>query len=161
MIEQQGQAVRAAGARITVRLGGTSGCARCAAGRGCGAGVFGKLLRRRPVELEFENHLGARNGQAVIVGVPEALYLALVARFYLLPLLAGLAGAAIGHYLGGVLGADIAAGDALTLLAAAAAGAAALRWTRNRPVEFLPDSAVHLLRVADSPEVLDDKEVFP
>lgn len=161
MIEQQGQAIREARGRITVRLGGTGGCARCAAGRGCGAGLFGKLLRRRPVELEFDNQVGARTGQAVIVGVPEALYLGLVFRFYLMPLLAGLAGAAAGHYLGVVFGADTAGGDALTLLAAVAAGAAALRWTRNRPAEFLPDSAVHLLRVADSTELEDDKEVIP
>lgn len=160
MIEQQGLAVREARGRITVRLGGTAGCARCAAGRGCGAGVFGKLLRRRAVELEFENHVGARSGQAVIVGVPEALYLSLVLRFYLMPLLAGLAGAAIGHYVGGVFGADTAVRDALALLAALMAGAAALRWTRNRPSEFLPGSAVHLLRVAGSPEMEDDKEVI-
>lgn len=161
MIEQQGQAVHEARGRVTVRLGGTSGCARCAAGRGCGAGVFGKLLRRRAVELQFDNHVGARSGQAVIVGISEALFLGLALKFYLAPLLSGLAGAAIGHYLGEVLGAGTAGRDALALLAAVMAGAAALRWTRNRPGEFLPGSAVHLLRVADSHDVEDDKEVFP
>lgn len=97
----------------------------------------------------------------MIVGVPEALFLGLVLRFYLMPLLAGLAGAAIGHYLGGVFGVATVGGDALTLLAAVTAGAAALRWTRSRSAEFLPGSAVHLLRVADSPEVNDEKEVIP
>jgi sigma-E factor negative regulatory protein RseC len=152
MIEQQGQAVRESPGRITVRLGGTSGCARCDAGRGCGAGLFGKLLRRKAIELEFDNHVGARRGQAVVVGVPEALYLGLTVKFYLFPLIAGLAGAVLGHWLATVFEAGAAGGDALTLLAALAAGAAALRANRNSRMEFLSETTVHLLRVADSPE---------
>ena len=92
MIEQQGRVVDATGARVRVRLGGTTGCTACDAGRGCGAGVFGRLLRRRPVELEFDNHVGAEPGQAVMVGLPESLFLALTLRLYLLPLLAGVLG---------------------------------------------------------------------
>ncbi|MEJ2385650.1 MAG: hypothetical protein P8Y54_14930 [Xanthomonadales bacterium] len=56
MIEQQGRVTGAAGSQVRVRLGGTSGCTTCDAGRGCGAGVFGRLLQRRPVELELLTH---------------------------------------------------------------------------------------------------------
>ena len=149
MIEQQGRAVSEASGRIRVRLGGQAGCAACEAGRGCGAGIFGKLLRRRPVELEFDNRVGARCGQGVIVGIPETLLLGLAARFYLIPLVAGLAGAGFGHYVGVRLQAGGAGIDALALLAGLAAGAAALWRFRDRRMEFPQGSAVHLLRVAD------------
>ena len=160
MIEQQGQAVSRSGNKVTVRLGGKSGCAACDAGRGCGAGVFGKLLRRRAVELEFDNHIGARCGQAVIVGVPEGLFLGLVVQFYLLPLLAGLAGAVIGHYLAGIFGAGAAASDLLALLAGLGGGAAALLRVRRRPTEFPQGFAVHLLRMAEPSALEEEKEVI-
>ena len=157
MIEQQGRAVSAEGDRVRVRLGGQSGCAACDAGRGCGAGVFARMLRRRPVELDFENRVGARSGQGVVVGIPERLYLGLVTRFYLLPVLAALAGAAIGHYLGVSL--DVGPGpvDALALGAGLLAGFIVLRRTRGRPAEFSRESGVHLLRVVLPPELETEK----
>ena len=153
MIEQQGRVVDATGARVRVRLGGTTGCTACDAGRGCGAGVFGRLLRRRPVELDFDNHVGAEPGQAVMVGLPESLFLALTLRLYLMPLLAGLAGAVLGHWLAHRAGLDGAALD----LAAAAGGigmaALALRRNRRRRMEFSPDRAVKLLDIVNSQKI--------
>lgn len=149
MLEQQGQVVATAGGRASVRLGGQSGCAACDAGRGCGAGLFGRLLRRRPVELEFDNHVDARCGQAVVVGVPEQWFLRLVARFYLLPLLAGLGGAAVGHHVSVVLQTGTAGRDLLTLAGAVAVGAIVLWWNRARTVGAPDVLAVHLLRVVD------------
>lgn len=149
MLEQQGQVTAAVGGRISVRLGGRSGCAACDAGRGCGAGVFGRLLRRRPLVLDFENHLDARVGQAVVVGVPEAWFLKLTARFYLVPLLVGLGGAAVGHHVSVMMEADAALRDLAALAGAIAAVAAAVAWRRARPVEFPGVEAVHLLRLAD------------
>jgi sigma-E factor negative regulatory protein RseC len=153
MIEQQGRVVDATGARVRVRLGGTTGCMACDAGRGCGAGVFGRLLRRRPVELEFDNHVGAEPGQAVMVGLPETLFLALTLRLYLLPLLAGLAGMVLGHWLAQRAGLDGATLD----LAAAAGGigmaALVLRRNRRRRMEFSPDRAVKLLDIVNSQKI--------
>jgi sigma-E factor negative regulatory protein RseC len=149
MLEQQGQVVAATDGRVSVRLGGQSGCAACDAGKGCGAGLFGRLLRRRPVELEFDNHVDARCGQAVVVGVPEQWFLRLVARFYLLPLLAGLGGAAVGHHVAVVLQMGSGGRDSLTLAGAVVAGAVALWWNRAR-TPGVPDAlALHLLRVVD------------
>ena len=149
MIEQQGRVVDAAGPRVRVRLGGTTGCTACDAGRGCGAGVFGRLLRRRPVELEFDNHVGAKPGQAVMIGLPESLFLALTLRLYLLPLMAGLAGAVLGHWLAQNAALD---GAALDLAAAAGGiGMAALVLGRNRrrQMEFSPDRAVKLWSIGN------------
>lgn len=151
MIEQQGLVVAVSGKIASVRLGGKSACAACDAGRGCGAGIFGRLLKRKPVILELQNSAGARVGQSVMVGLPETLFLRLVFNFYLFPLLAGLAGAAIGHHLSVRLQAGSAASDGLVLLGAVAAGALALMWNRQgngkATGEFPRKITVHLLRV--------------
>jgi len=151
MIEQQGLIVAVAGEIASVQLGGSSGCAVCNAGKGCGAGIFGRLLQRKPVVLELHNQPGARLGQAVMVGLPETLFLRLVFGFYLFPLLAGLVGATIGHYISVTLQVDSAASDGLALLGAVLAGVFALRWNQQgngKPLgEFPRKITVHLLRV--------------
>jgi len=149
MIEQQGQVVSVDRGRVAVRLGGSSGCTTCDAGKGCGAGVFGRLLRRRPVVLDFNDELHSRVGQPVIVGLPETLLLRLVFRFYLLPLVAGLAGAAFGHYLAVMNGAVGALVDGAALTGAILAGLGAVIASRSRASEFPSENAVHLLRHVD------------
>lgn len=111
------------GGRALVRVGPTSGCPTCDRGEGCGAGVFGRLLQRRPIVLRLDNRLGAAPGDVVTVGIPERLFLFLVMRLYLLPLLAGLAGAAFGHHLGTVAAANAGISNAGMIDAAALAGA--------------------------------------
>lgn len=147
MIEQQGLTLSATGGRARVRLGGASGCSACDAGRGCGAGVLGRWLARRPVELELDDPVGVRTGQAVIVGLPEAVFLNLVWLLYGVPLLAGLAGAGIGHHLvqaisRSAVAADIGAAAGLLLAAGAAAA-----WARRRTLPGWADE-LRLLRSA-------------
>ncbi|HET6592414.1 MAG TPA: SoxR reducing system RseC family protein [Xanthomonadales bacterium] len=156
MIEQQGRVVAAVSERAVVRLGGTAGCPACDAGRGCGAGIFGRLLRRRPVDLTFDNHLQACAGQAVVVGLPEAWFLRLVTRFYLLPLLAGLVAAAFGHYLFSMFGAGTAVTDLATLVAAVLAGWWVVRRNRLWSAQYPDAMEVHLLRVADNDESIKE-----
>lgn len=149
MIEQQGRVVGVARGKVSVRLGGSSGCARCDAGKGCGAGIFGRLLKRRPVVLEIDNEVDATEGQAVVVGIPEALFLRLIGRLYLLPILAGLSGAAVGHYLARSMALGAAAVDLVTLMAACALGAVAVLRNRAISTEFPQTNIVHLLRVIE------------
>ena len=99
MIEQQARVLRADERLVSVRIGGQSGCTACDAGKGCGAGLFGRLLRRKPVEIELPNEVGAVAGQPVQLGLPESLFMKMVLRLYGWPLLAGLLGAACGHWL--------------------------------------------------------------
>ncbi len=149
MIEQQGKVVAVAGNLADVRLGGTTGCIRCDAGKGCGAGVFGRLLKRKPAVVSLANTVSAKPGQAVMVGIPETLFLRLAARFYLLPLLAGVAGAAVGHYLSVLSGIAPAGSDAITLLCGLTAGTAVLGWNKTDTREFPESVSVHLLRVVE------------
>ena len=146
MIEQQGQVIAVSGDLASVRLGGSAGCSACDEGRGCGAGIFGRLLRRKPAVLDLENPIDVRVGQAVIVGLPEATFLRLVFRVYLLPLLAGLAGAAFGHYLSIQAGAGPVFTDGSALMGGVMAAAIAILWNRNWNREFTQEKAVHLLR---------------
>jgi sigma-E factor negative regulatory protein RseC len=150
VIEQQGKVISVSAERARVRLGGQSGCPACDAGRGCGAGLFGKLLRRRPVLLDLENRVDARPNQAVTVGIPETYFLRLVSRLYLLPLLAVLFGAAAAHYLAWRLGSDAAGTDAWTLAGAIAGGVAAFFHGRRRAGEFPASFIVHILRISNS-----------
>lgn len=146
MIEQQGKVVAATDGVIRVRIGASSGCSACDAGKGCGAGVFGRLLRRKPVVVEFENSLGANEGQAVMVGLPESLFLALVTRLYLFPLLAGLAGAVGGHWIAGQFSFGPGPTDFTALIGAVLAATFVARQNRGRQIEFPEDLTVHLLR---------------
>lgn len=159
MIEQQGVVVARSGGQVQVRLGGRSGCQACDAGRGCGAGVFGRLLRRRPVVLSLSNQVGADQGQAVVVGLPESLFLSLVTRFYLYPLLTGLVGAILGHYVSGTFQPGTVVSDAATLTGALLAGMFAIWHNRRWSREFSGLVDVHLLRVVDERNLDSDNEV--
>lgn len=144
------------GRQATVRIGGQAGCSACDAGRGCGAGVFGSLLRRRPVRMQLDNTIEAECGQAVMVGLPESLFLRLVLRFYLLPLLSGLVGGVAGHYLAVRFGAGLPLSDLLTLAFAVLGGLLALWKNRAIRSEFSEISAVHLLRTAGERETKEE-----
>ncbi len=154
MIEQQGLVIAVSDDLASVQLGGSSGCPACDAGRGCGAGVFGRLLQRKPVILELKNQPGAQPGQAVLVGLPEALFLSLVFGFYLFPLLAGLAGATIGHYVSVRLQVGTAAQDGIALFVGVLAGVFVLRWKnqgKRSPLGKFPEKiAVQLLGIVEA-----------
>jgi sigma-E factor negative regulatory protein RseC len=147
MIEQQGKVLSVDGDRAQVRLGGTSGCSACEAGKGCGAGVFGRLLHRRPVVLELENRVQAEPEQPVVVGLPESLFLSLLTRLYLLPLLAGLAGAVTAHLAASGFALGDAATDLATLAGALLAAAAVIYRSRQKVGEFPESFIVHILRI--------------
>ena len=148
MIEQQARVVRIENGDAWVSVGGQSGCSACDAGKGCGAGIFGRLLRRKPVQLALPNSIAARAGQAVTLGLPESLFLRLVMRLYGWPLLGGLAGALISHQIGEKFQAASGVLDALTLAGLAGGGAAVLLLLRRRGAR-LPEGQIVML--ADAP----------
>lgn len=91
--------MRVEGPLTWVRLGRSTGCPACEAGKGCGAGIFGKLLNRRHIDICVSSAARADAGSAVLLGISERLFLDLAWRLYGLPLLAGLAGGLIAHQL--------------------------------------------------------------
>lgn len=150
MITQQGRVIALEGDAALVRIGAASGCPACDAGKGCGAGIFGRLLRNRPVTIQVPNSLGAEVGQPVQFGIPEQRFLALVFRMYVVPLIAGLLGAAVGFGLAVRVGLQGLAADFGALAFAIGSAGLALVWIRRRLGEFPLHATVHLVHAAES-----------
>lgn len=132
MIEQQARVISQEGDLVRVRIGGQSGCTACDSGKGCGAGLFGKLLNRKPVELTIDNRIGAQIGQPVQLGLSEALFLKWVFRLYGWPLFAGLIGAMVGHKLAEIAGYGVTGLDLAALTGAVlAAGTVLIYWSKS------------------------------
>ena len=114
-------------------MGSKSGCTACDNGQGCGAGLFAKLLQRKPVEIELaRNDLNIEAGQMLTLAFPEQVYIKLVLASYGWPLLAALSGAFAGHSLGVWLQFGPVLIDICTLIGALLAGGFVMRLIRNR-----------------------------
>jgi positive regulator of sigma E activity len=133
MIEQNVQVVRCEEEQLWVRMGTQTGCTACDSGKGCGAGVFAKLLQRKPVVLELaRNDLDVKTGQMLTLAFPEQLYLKLIFSSYGWPLLAALSGALAGYWLAGSQLWDAVLVDAATLAGGLLTGTLAIRFFKNR-----------------------------
>lgn len=128
MLKQQGRVLEQSGGLATVVLGPVAGCPACVAGKGCGAGIFGRLLQGKPVLVRLENPVGAQPGDAVVVGIAEALFLRLVMRLYMWPLLMAIAAAALGNYLAGRMTRQPGIIDGFSLLLGATGAGLGLVW---------------------------------
>lgn len=106
--------VRGAGRRRTalVDVRADTVCARCAAGRGCGAGLFGRPETLRRIEVSVPEYAGIRKGDTVELAMQPGDLLTASMIVYGWPL----AGAAFGALLAWQIG----GGDAVTALAALA-----------------------------------------
>lgn len=98
MIEQQGQVVRIVAENAYVRVGATTGCPTCESGKGCGGGIFARLVPKKPVTLEvpiLSDSPRVTVGQQVMLGLPDVFFLRWTALMFGLPLLFGLAAAGL------------------------------------------------------------------
>jgi len=146
MIEQNVQVVRCRDERLWIRMGSQSGCTACDNGQGCGAGLFAKLLQRKPVVIELDrNGLDVEAGQMVTLAFPEQVYVKLVLASYGWPLLAALAGAFAGHSLGNWLQFTPALIDVVTLACGLLAGAYLVYFMKGRKN---PDMLLKCLHMA-------------
>jgi hypothetical protein len=104
------------------------------------------------MELRFARSVDVGEGDAVRVGISEALFLRLVWRLYGWPLLAGLAGGWFGHHIGESYGTGRGIGDLLTLAGMAAGIGMVLGLARGVPSAAALAGQFQLLgRVDDSP----------
>jgi sigma-E factor negative regulatory protein RseC len=152
MLEQQGRVVEQSGGIATISIGPVAACPACAAGKGCGAGVFGRLWQRKAVQVKLQSPTDAQPGDVVVVGIPESLFLGLVMRLYLRPLLMGLAGAVAGNYLAARMTNLPGIIDGLSLLLAFAGVGLGLAWIRNPGKDPLELAAGRLLKVLNRPQ---------
>lgn len=145
MISQQGQVVARKDDRLEVRIGASFGCPACDAGKGCGAGIFGRLLKNRPVSVQVPNEIDARVGDAVQVGIAESGFLTLVLRLYAFPLVSGLVGIALGYASARAFALGSLASDLSGLVGGFVLGSIAVIHSRARLREFPLEMAVNLL----------------
>jgi len=131
MLEQQGRILEQTGGLATIRMGPMAGCPVCAGGKGCGAGILGRLLQRNAVLVQLENPTNAKPGDVVIVGIPEGIFLNLLRRLYLRPLLMGLAGAVLGNYLATRMTNQSGIIDGFSLLLGLVAAGLGVAWSRS------------------------------
>ncbi|WP_428634327.1 SoxR reducing system RseC family protein [Sedimenticola sp.] len=98
MIEQTGIVTDTDGNSLWVETRQVSGCATCASGS-CSSAVVSKLFGERRQRLQLPNSLAARPGDAVVIGIPEAVLVRASLGAYLLPLLAMIGAALSGQLL--------------------------------------------------------------
>lgn len=133
MIEQNVQVLRCNDEKLWVRMGSQSGCTACDNGKGCGAGLFAKLIRHKPVVMELaRKDLKVEAGQMLTLAFPERLYMKLVLASYGWPLLAALAGACAGYGLGSWLQLGPVSIDVITLTGGVFATWLVMRFIRGR-----------------------------
>ena len=87
------------GDRVMVRRARPAGCARCAAGQGCGGGLVAWLIERGSQDLQLTPDTGRQwvPGQQVQLQIARSEFLRATAALYLLPLLGLLGGAMLGY----------------------------------------------------------------
>lgn len=73
--------------RVTVRTMGRASCAACAAGRGCGAGLFSRLLPAPPQQFVLHSSLPVAAGDQVLLQASQADVDRMAWVWYGLPLL--------------------------------------------------------------------------
>lgn len=105
MITERARVLRVSADTAWVQCESQSGCARCAAGEGCGGGLFARLLRGRLQELPvaLPPALAGRllDGEHVLIGLSARAVQSASLLLYGLPLAGLLAGAVAGELLAG------------------------------------------------------------
>jgi positive regulator of sigma E activity len=164
MIEQNVQVLKCSDELLWVRMGSQAGCAACNSGIGCGAGLFAKLLQRKPVVLQLaRNGISVEAGQMLTLAFPERLFIKLVFAAYGWPLLATLAGAYAGYAAGSWLQLNPLLLDMATL---AAGGLAAWIFLRFISSEKIAETVLNSLSLtvcfsADTPNMCNATPVKP
>lgn len=93
MIEENARVVRVDGEYAWVETGRRGACGSCSAEKGCGTASLGRLFNPGPVQVRAQNRAGAREGDAVVVGLQDEILVRSSLVVYLLPLVFMLAGA--------------------------------------------------------------------
>ena len=139
---QLAEVVETAPGELKLRVDRASACARCAAGKGCGAGVFMQLFGRRILELPMPAGESFAPGDRVRVGVRADGLMRASLVLYGLPVVVFLVGAVVGQQLfAAALASDLAA-----LALGLAAGGGLFAWMSVHPPTARLDPAIERLK---------------
>ncbi len=106
MVEEQAIIVSTHQNQAALEILRNKPCGLCGQTRGCGLSFWGKLFAHRANTFKAKNHIEAKVGDVVIVGVEESALLLSAVAVYGIPLLFLLIGAFSGNALGDGLHAD-------------------------------------------------------
>ena len=109
MIQERARVLRIADDVAWVRCETQAGCQRCAEGRGCGGGIFARLLGDRLQEIPVKMTDAVQPDDWVMVGLEPAAVQNAAFLMYGLPLLLLLLGAVLGDAMTGDIGALVGA----------------------------------------------------
>lgn len=85
------------GARAIVEIEAAAVCARCASGRGCGAGIMSGRAGTRRIEVSIEQDLDLADGDVVGIELAPGNVLRAALLVYGLPLAGAICGAALAY----------------------------------------------------------------
>lgn len=151
MIEQQGRVVAVLPLQACIEVGPADGCNRCASGKGCAAGLFVRLINRKPTRLLIDSTEQLHPGQRVTIGIPESLFLRWVMCLYGLPLTAAFALAIPVQFLSGYFVLSTGLTDLLVLLASLSGFVAVMLIMKRRIATGVSESSLYLLTKRTSP----------
>ena len=87
MIEEQAVVIKSSKDRVTLEVVRSQPCGLCGQVRGCGNSIWGKIFSHRTGHIETRNHLNAKLGDVVILGIDETLMLKSSLMLYGVPLM--------------------------------------------------------------------------
>lgn len=100
MIEESARVKKLEGEYAWVEAQRQTTCGQCAANKGCGTALLGKVLGRRRTMLRARSLQGVSVGDDVVVGIREGALVRGSLAIYAVPMAGLLAGAGFGRYLG-------------------------------------------------------------
>ena len=87
MIEEEAIVIKASKENVILEVVRSKPCGLCGQVRGCGNSIWGKIFSHRTGYIETRNHLNAKLGDVVILGIDETLMLKSSLMLYGVPLM--------------------------------------------------------------------------
>ena len=87
MIEEEAIVIKASKENVILEVVRSKPCGLCGQVRGCGNSIWGKIFSHRTGHIETRNHLNAKLGDVVILGIDETLMLKSSLMLYGVPLM--------------------------------------------------------------------------
>lgn len=149
MIKEQGVVIDVKEQFIWVETSVKSSCSSCAAKSNCGTGAIARSVAGKTVVNVVENHLNAKNGDLVEIGIDEDTLLSGAFYLYILPLVTAMAAAFSAQFW---LANIVTINEPFVILITLLGGFIGFRYARYRFAK-LDESTLNakLLKVLDSP----------
>jgi sigma-E factor negative regulatory protein RseC len=110
----------------TLEIERKNACGLCGQTRGCGNSIWGKLFAHHSTAFKAQNHINAKEGQSVIVGINETALLKSALLLYILPL--------VTLFLGAILATKINPSDVSAMVGAVVGLMMGLLWVKGHTI---------------------------